>query len=103
MDASDVPGGYGWIIGKGDHLNIGVAGWKPLASTLRARLAELARYYGFDPGTLWNVRGHHLPMFRAGCQLARENVLLVGDAAGLIDPLTLEGIHGAICSGQTTA
>jgi geranylgeranyl reductase family protein len=103
MDAGDVPGGYGWIFPKGDHLNLGVAGWKPLASTLRARLAELAGSYGFDPATLWNVRGHHLPLVRTGCRLARQNVLLVGDAAGLIDPLTLEGIHGAIWSGQTAA
>jgi flavin-dependent dehydrogenase len=30
-------------------------------------------------------------------------VLLVGDAAGLVDPLTGEGIHSAIVSGQAAA
>jgi flavin-dependent dehydrogenase len=33
----------------------------------------------------------------------RGRVLLTGDAAGLVDPLTGEGIHSAIVSGQAAA
>jgi flavin-dependent dehydrogenase len=52
---------------------------------------------------MWNVRGHHLPVRRPGSPLASGRVLLAGDAAGLLDPLTGEGIHAAIWSGGAAA
>ena len=33
----------------------------------------------------------------------RDRVLLVGDAGGFVDPLTGEGIYGALLSGQAAA
>ena len=103
LDVGGMEGGYGWIFPKGDHLNIGLGGWKHVGSTLRERLDGLIRYYGFDPKDVWGLRGHHLPMRRRDSTLADGNVLLVGDAAGLVDPVTDEGIYSSIWSGRAAA
>ncbi len=100
LDVGGLAGGYGWIFPKGDHLNIGVGGWKYAAFTLRPKLAQLCRRYGFDPAALEGVRGHHLPLRRGGAAIARGPAALVGDAAGLVDPLSGEGIHMAFASAR---
>ncbi|HLJ69468.1 MAG TPA: NAD(P)/FAD-dependent oxidoreductase [Chloroflexota bacterium] len=103
IDVGSVPGGYGWLFPKGEHLNVGVGGWYGVGPTLRPRLDSLARYYGFEPDDLWGLRGHPLPVRLPQAPLFDGNVLLVGDAAGLLDPLTGEGIYAAFRSGETAA
>ncbi len=103
IDLGILPGGYGWIFPKGDHLNLGVYGWRNTGPRLRAELERLARFYGRDPADLRDVRGHYLPARMPGAPLAEGNVLLVGDAAGLIDPMMGEGIYAAIWSGSAAA
>ena len=95
-----VPGGYGWVFPKGDHANLGVGGWLDEGPRLRSHLARLAREHGVDPGALTEVRGHRLPMKRLGSPAARGRVLLVGDAAGLVDPLSGDGIYEAFVSAE---
>jgi flavin-dependent dehydrogenase len=82
---------------------VGVGAWKYAGFTLRPKLAELCRRYGFEPASLENLRGHHLPVRVPGSAIARGPVALVGDAAGLIDPLSGEGIHMAFASGRLAA
>ena len=97
-------GGYGWIFPKGDHVNVGVGGWKAAAGAdLRPELESLCRGYDIDPASLEGVRGHHLPMLRHGADIAARGSALLGDAAGLLDPLSGEGIYGAIASGVAVA
>jgi len=103
LDVGSPPGGYGWIFPKGDHVNIGVGGWRHIGPSLRPRLDELTRYYRYDPRALTGVRGHLLPMRRANSVLANRETALVGDAAGLLDPLTGEGVYSAVWSGQAVA
>jgi flavin-dependent dehydrogenase len=98
-----VPGGYGWVFPKGDHANLGVGGALDEGPRLRAHLHRLARAHGVDPGALEDVRGHRLPMRRLGSPAARGRVLLVGDAAGLVDPLSGDGIYEAFVSGRLAA
>jgi geranylgeranyl reductase family protein len=103
LDLGDVPGGYGWLFPKGDHVNIGVATMRSSARTLRPRLSRLTRSYGYDPSGLWGVRGFYLPVRTPWTPVTHGSILLVGDAAGLLDPLTGEGIYAAIWSGQVAA
>jgi flavin-dependent dehydrogenase len=103
LDVGGMEGGYGWIFPKGDHLNIGLGGWKYVGSTLREKLDRMVQYYGYEPKDLWGLRGYHLPMRQRGSALTDGNVLLVGDAAGLVDPVTDEGIHSAFWSGRAAA
>ncbi|HZT53762.1 MAG TPA: geranylgeranyl reductase family protein, partial [Gaiellaceae bacterium] len=103
FELGTIPGGYGWIFPKGDHVNVGVGGWQYLAGTLRARLSRLCRFYGVPEERMEGLRGHQLPVRRHGAPLARGRVALVGDAAGLVDPLSGEGIYAAIYSGGEAA
>ncbi len=103
IDIATLPGGYGWVFPKGDHLNIGVIGWERDAQLLRPKVDGLARRYGFDPSRMWGTRGYRLPLRMPNAPLSKGNVLLTGDAAGLVDPLSGEGIYHAIWSGKSAA
>jgi len=103
IDLGGTPGGYGWLFPKGDHLNVGVGGWRWLGPSLRQRLSALCRYLELDESKLWGLRGYHLPMRAAGAPIVQGPALLAGDAAGLVDPLSGEGIHAAFLSGRLAA
>jgi geranylgeranyl reductase family protein len=95
------PGGYGWLFPKGDHANLGVGGWDSEGPHLREHLARVARAYEIDPAAIADLRGHRLPMRRLGASTpARDRVLLVGDAAGLVDPLSGDGMYEAFASSR---
>jgi geranylgeranyl reductase family protein len=98
-----VPGGYGWVFPKGDHANIGVGGWGSEGPRLRGHLTRLATEHGVARSALRDLRGHRLPMRRLGTSPARGRVLLVGDAAGLVDPLSGDGIYEAFVSAKLAA
>jgi geranylgeranyl reductase family protein len=100
IELATVPGGYGWVFPKGDHANLGVGGWGSEAPRLRDHLVRLAREHGVRPGALTEVRGHRLPMRRLGTPPAAGRVLLVGDAAGLVDPLSGDGMYEAFVSAR---
>lgn len=100
LNLSYLPGGYGWVFPKGDHVNVGVGGWKEqVGSSLRQDLDRFCELYGFDPASVTQLRGHHLPLTRPGALVAAGGSAVIGDAAGFVDPLSGEGIHGAVASG----
>ncbi len=78
--------GYG---ARADRLSVGRDG-------LLARLEAALGPTGLDPAT---VRGHLLPLSTGRPAPAQGRVLLVGDAAGLVNPLSGEGIYYAVASG----
>ena len=100
LELGAVPGGYGWIFPKGDHVNVGVGGWEAEGPRLRSHLAGLVEGYGLDGGSLENVRGYRLPLRGAGDGLTNGRGLVVGDAAGLVDPLTGDGMYEAFLSAR---
>ncbi len=98
-----VSGGYAWVFPKGDHVNVGVGGWDSEGPRLRERLRELCAAYGVDHAHVRKLRGHRLPMRGATCPPVRDRLLLVGDAAGLVDPLSGDGMYEAFVSGRLAA
>jgi geranylgeranyl reductase family protein len=103
IELAVVPGGYGWLFPKGDHANLGVGGWGSEGPRLRDHLDRLALAYGLTPDDLNDVRGHRLPMRRLGTPAGQGRVLLVGDAAGLVDPLSGDGMYEAFVSARLAA
>jgi flavin-dependent dehydrogenase len=115
FDFAPIAGGYGWLFPKGDHINVGVGGFVPkdgdaaademlCESVTRTLLENYTRAkLGVGLGEVnAHVSGQHLGLGGDG-YVPRGRVLLAGDAAGLVDPLTGEGIHSAIKSGQAAA
>ena len=103
FELGTIPGGYGWIFPKGDHVNVGVGGWESQGPTLRGHLRELCRAHGIADDAVEELRGHRLPCRRPRTPAARGRGLLVGDAAGLVDPLSGDGMYEAFVSSRLAA
>jgi geranylgeranyl reductase family protein len=97
-----VPGGYGWVFPKAEHANYGVGGWAAEGPRLREHLRRLCDAHGVDARALTDLHGRRLPM-RTSRGARSGPVLLVGDAAGLVDPLSGDGIYEALGSARLAA
>ena len=95
-----VPGGYGWVFPKADHVNVGVGGWGSEGPNLREYLRRLCAEHGARIDDLEDVRGYRLPLRSPKATLARGRALIVGDAAGLIDPISGDGMYEGFLSSQ---
>lgn len=92
---------YAWVFPIGDgRANVGygelLRDLPPSRAHLERRLRALLPA-GIQPGSL---RGHRLPLSTGRPGVAYGRVLLAGDAASLINPLTGEGIYYAVLSGS---
>jgi len=109
LDWGKIPASYGWVFPKGDRLTVGViASRRPDAATAgsgkqgdatRDYLRDFVERLGLagypaarDSGHLTKCRSDHSP-------LRKGRVIVAGDAAGLLDPWTREGISFALRSG----
>lgn len=102
FDVGVVPFGYGWVFPKTAHLSVGVLTTRRGGIDLHRSLAEYLRVMGLAPRAL-ERHGYVIPIRPRAGPLARERVLLAGDAAGLADPVTAEGISLAARSGSLAA
>jgi geranylgeranyl reductase family protein len=103
VELGAVPGGYAWVFPKGDHVNVGVGGWQSEGPRLRERLRELCAAFEIDEDVVRDLRGHRLPMRGGSRRPAQGRALVVGDAAGLVDPLSGDGMYEAFISGRLAA
>jgi geranylgeranyl reductase family protein len=102
FDFSWVAGGYGWVFPKAGHINVGLYTSRPDVGITRQHLVDYAvRRLGRPSPT--HIAGSPLGMGGWKYRPGRGRVLLVGDAAGLVDPLLGEGLYHAIISGQEAA
>jgi len=104
LDFGVVRNGYGWVFPKGDHLNVGLCAESPDENqkVTRATLADYIRRR-LDTDAFDRVVGQYLGIGGWLDTSVPRRVFLVGDAGGLVDPLTGEGIYNAILSGQIAA
>ena len=106
LHAGSFTSGYGWIFPKGEMVNIGGGAAEPFAGHIRASLHDLVHAQQLltskGPGELPLV-GHRLPTLTSRSKLVDGRVLLVGDAAGLVEPFTGDGITYAIHSARIAA
>ncbi len=100
MELGCIPRGYAWLFPKRDHLSIGVACLASRAKHLDRLHQEFLNSLGTSDYTISRSGSHFIPTGTKGRLVWQDKALLLGDAAGLADPLTGEGIHNAILSAQ---
>lgn len=99
VDWGNIPGSYGWIFPKGDALSVGVIAKRGNADLARAYLKDLLSRHQLDHIKPSISSGHLTRCRTEDSPLHRGRVLVAGDAAGLVDPWTREGISFALRSG----
>jgi geranylgeranyl reductase family protein len=95
--------GYMWIFPKPDHLTIGIGALHPKPGELQNTLKKVMGRYGISVDGNTRLRGHPIPIYTHRERVSSARTLLVGDAAGLVDPFSGEGIRFAIKSGRLAA
>lgn len=99
LDWGRDPGTYGWVFPKADRLTVGVIQRKGEGAATRRYLADLLTTLGLDDRERLHESGHLTRWRESGSPLRRGQVLVAGDAAGLLEPWTREGISFALRSG----
>lgn len=99
LDYGIIHGGYSWIFPKSDHLSVGVGTFAEGVS-LKKNLEDYltrGKIYNYEE---LQTAGHPLPVGGVKRELTKDRAILVGDAAGLVDPLSGEGIFYALKSAD---
>ncbi len=98
--------GYGWVFRKGDYLNIGLG--REDKSRLSSHVKDFCEYLtaqGKIPDDITaKYNGHAYLLYNhAVREMVADNVLLIGDSAGLAYPQSGEGIRPAVESAMLAA
>jgi len=108
IDIQFLPGleGYIWVFPRCGHLSVGICGKSRPAALLRKYLED----YMTRQGIHWKgaaFYSHLLPCLDTPSwkrnRVSGEGWMAVGDAAGLVDPITGEGLYYAIRSADLAA
>jgi geranylgeranyl reductase family protein len=105
IDIQFLPGleGYIWVFPRCGHLSVGICGKGEPAHALRTRLEAYMteRDISYKEGKFYS---HMLPSLETpgwrSNRVSGEGWLAVGDAGGLVDPITGEGLYYAMRSGD---
>lgn len=105
FDYGLVPYGYAWVFPKEEHLSIGAAFMKKTNQSLHEWLDKYFDVLGIREKDIFNKEkhGYFIPLASKSNNYSFGRVLFVGDALGLADPITAEGISYSIESGQLAA
>ncbi len=100
--------GYAWAFPRPDHLSVGICAkvGEDRMAGVRERLRGFMRAFDYRTERA-TVYSHLLPSLTeeswSNLRLAGQGWALAGDAAGLVDPVTGEGIYYAMRSGELCA
>jgi flavin-dependent dehydrogenase len=110
LELVDDPPGYIWSFPRPTHLAVGICAQADAgtnAAVLRARAASWIRHMNLAGEATLEPYSWPIPsLTQAGFEnlsLGGPGWFLVGDAAGLVDPVTREGIYFALRSGEWAA
>jgi menaquinone-9 beta-reductase len=105
--------GYGWVFPKKEHVNIGVVEFRQAVNpSMEKKNLQTSFTYYLQTLKKQKLLPTRLPktITHGGafptCQMKRltaDRVMLCGDAGGLTNPMTGEGIFYAMCSGEMAA
>lgn len=100
LDFGSQPGGYAWVFPKGHRLTVGAIAARGDSQVQRHYLARVLAECGLSRYPTERTGGHLTRCRAPNSPLGRGRVLLAGDAAGLLEPWTREGISFALRSGR---
>lgn len=98
-----VPAGYAWIFPKSSHLSVGIGSYVRGRLDLKGRLRRFLETEGITPCSPIEHHGHYIPTRIRREGFVKDRIVLAGDAAGFVDPVTGEGLTYAVLSGQAAA
>ncbi len=99
LDWGPIPGSYGWVFPKGETLTVGVIAARGAGAATKDYLRAFVSRLGLEDLRVIHESGHLTRCRTTDSPLGRGRVLLAGDAAGLLEPWTREGISFASRSG----
>lgn len=103
FDIDAVPYGYAWCFPKKNHLSLGVLTTKKGKINLKEYYQKYLRTLGIQEIIKEDAHGFQIPIAPRTDGFVKNNVFLIGDAAGFAEPITAEGISNAILSGTYIA
>jgi menaquinone-9 beta-reductase len=93
--------GYAWVFPKKETLSVGLGGMLRKNGAMKGLFEQFhTQVAGREPAT---VKSHYIPSGNFRPRPGMKAVLLAGDAAGLVEPITGEGIAYALLSGKHAA
>src|SRR5881296_1990546 len=102
-DATDMffgnlaPGGYAWIIPKAGCANVGLGTWERFRGNLRDLFDKFVTNRRLVPG---KATGGFVPVLGPPPRTVKDNVMLVGDAAGMVMATNGGGNNVAMIAGR---
>jgi flavin-dependent dehydrogenase len=104
IDTVLIPGYIGWaFIGVGGIAQVGLACRRPCPPDLSAFLGKVSGCFDVGDARVVGKRGGLIPVGGRVTPFGDDRIVLVGDAAGIVSPLTAGGIHTALDSGWRAA
>jgi geranylgeranyl reductase family protein len=103
FDIDAVPYGYAWSFPKKNHLSLGVLTTKKGKINLKEYYKKYIETLGIKEIIKEEAHGFQIPISPRTDGFVKNNVFLIGDAAGFAEPITAEGISNAILSGKYVA
>jgi digeranylgeranylglycerophospholipid reductase len=102
-DSRLAPGYIGWVVPGRGTTQIGIAARQRRRPELNAFIDRVKQRFGFNRLHIVQRRSGLIPTGGPVAPLGHGRVLLIGDAAGLVSPLTGGGIHTALSFGRRAA
>lgn len=99
LNSHYAPSYIGWALRGVKHTQVGLAVNTPNKPDTKGFLMHLLKHFGGSANII-NRRGGYIPSGGIVSPFATNNMCLLGDAAGMVSPLTAGGIHPAIEIGQ---
>ena len=106
IDEAVAPGGYAWVFPKGEGLanvGLGVQADRGEETALNCLNRFIEQEHALSPGSPVTLVVGNVPVALPCSRLAIDGLMLVGDAARQVDPLTGGGIINAMTAGRLAA
>ena len=103
LDSRIAPGYLGWIAPAPEVMQVGLASNASIKPDLERFLRKTSGLFDYTRGTVVERRSGRIPCGGIVSPFAAPGVMLIGDAAGLVSPMTAGGIRLAFRFGRRAA